>query len=202
MHVWNVLHTARWNAGRKNDGKTRHLGNIAQLCRAISSQLRQVSTIGKKPVKQRYHPHMSLQYGELRPTSGWDRFVSLGHRRKFQGLSCLGSLTARYSSSGRQPNFAMLNRGHYLYSAGRPSHWALDHILVHKCCRCSSTTTDPCFHSRFLSNTCIAYISSLQCYTVAVLCPLWEVLIEIDFLEFDVKFHLALQFRRYVCEWR
>jgi len=24
---------------------------------------------------------MSLQYGELRPTSGWDRFVSLGHPR-------------------------------------------------------------------------------------------------------------------------
>jgi len=24
-------------------------------------------------------PHMSLQYGELRLTSGWDRFVSLGH---------------------------------------------------------------------------------------------------------------------------
>jgi len=26
-----------------------------------------------------YIPHMSLQYGELRPTNGWDRFVSLGH---------------------------------------------------------------------------------------------------------------------------
>jgi len=24
----------------------------------------------KKPVKQQYLPHMSLQYGELRPTSG------------------------------------------------------------------------------------------------------------------------------------
>jgi len=36
------------NTGRKNDGKTRHLGTIAQLCRAMSSQLRHVSTIGKK----------------------------------------------------------------------------------------------------------------------------------------------------------
>jgi len=35
------------NAGRKNDAKNRHLGIIAQLCRAISSQLRHVSTIGK-----------------------------------------------------------------------------------------------------------------------------------------------------------
>ena len=30
------------------------LGTIAQLCRAISSQLRHVSPIGKKLVKQRY----------------------------------------------------------------------------------------------------------------------------------------------------
>ena len=36
------------NTGRKNDAKNRHLGTIAQLCRAVSSQLRHVSTIGKK----------------------------------------------------------------------------------------------------------------------------------------------------------
>jgi len=34
------------------------------------------------------------------------------------------------SSSGRQPNFAALNRGCQLRSAGRPSGWALAHILV------------------------------------------------------------------------
>jgi len=39
-----------------------------------------------------------------------------------------GGFTARYSSSGRQPNFAALNRGRHLYWAGRPSHWALAHI--------------------------------------------------------------------------
>ena len=50
--------------------KDRHLGTIAQLCRAISSQLRHVSTIGKKLVKQQYLLQMSLQYGELRPTNG------------------------------------------------------------------------------------------------------------------------------------
>jgi len=36
------------NTGRKNDAKNRHLGTIPQLCRAISSQLRHVSTIGSK----------------------------------------------------------------------------------------------------------------------------------------------------------
>jgi len=87
----------------------------------------------KKLVKQQYLPHMSQQYGELRPTSGWDRFVSLGHPSKFQWLSRLGRVTARYSSSGRQPNFAALNRGHHLYSAGRPSRWALAHISSLPC---------------------------------------------------------------------
>jgi len=33
-------------------------------------------------------------------------------------------------SSGHQPNVAALNRGRHLYSAGRPSRWALAHILV------------------------------------------------------------------------
>jgi len=46
--------------------KNRHLGTIAQLCRAIPLQLRHISIIGKKPVKQQY----VLQYGELQPTSG------------------------------------------------------------------------------------------------------------------------------------
>ena len=38
----------------KQDAKNRHLGTIAQRCRAVSSQLRHVSTIGKKLVKQQY----------------------------------------------------------------------------------------------------------------------------------------------------
>ena len=74
---------------------------------------------------------MSPQYGELRPTSGWDRFGSLGHPIYFQRLPRLGSVTARPSSSGRHPNFAAsLNRWRHLYLAGRPSRWALAHILV------------------------------------------------------------------------
>jgi len=40
------------NTGRKKVAKNRHLGNIAQLRRAISSQLRHISTIRKKLVKQ------------------------------------------------------------------------------------------------------------------------------------------------------
>ena len=73
----------------------------------------------------------------LRPTSGWDRFTSLGHPCKFQQLSHLDSVTARHSSSERQPSYAALNRGRHLCLAGRPSRWALAHIssfLLRNCC--------------------------------------------------------------------
>jgi len=43
---------------------------------------------------------MSLQYGELRPTNGWDRFGSLGHPSKFQRVSRLGFVTAATSLTG------------------------------------------------------------------------------------------------------
>jgi len=49
----------------------------------------------------------------------------------FQVLrSPIGSITARHSSSGHEPNFAALSTGRHLYSAGRPLRWALAHILV------------------------------------------------------------------------
>jgi len=94
------------NTGRKNDAKNRHPGTIAQLCRAVSLQLRHVLTIGKKLVKQQYLLHMCPQYGELQPTSGWDRLAGLGHPSKFQRLSRLGFFTASTSLNGSQPNFA------------------------------------------------------------------------------------------------
>ena len=39
----------------------------------------------------------------------------------------LAALLNTASSSGRQPNFAALNSARHLYSAGRPSRWALVH---------------------------------------------------------------------------
>ena len=105
MHVWNVLHATRRKYRTEKIAKNRH-GTIAQLCPAISSQLSHVSTIGKKLVKQQYLLHMSAQYCELRPTSGWDRFESLQHPSKFQRATRLGFVTAPTSLNGGQQNFA------------------------------------------------------------------------------------------------
>ena len=57
------------STGRKKSQKIHHLRTIAQLCRAIYSQLRHVSTMGKI-VEQQYVLQMSPQYGELPPTIG------------------------------------------------------------------------------------------------------------------------------------
>ena len=88
------------NAEPEKVAKNRHLSAIAQLCRAISSQPRHVSTIGKKLIKQQYVLQMSPQYGEHRPTNGLDRLATLGHPIIFQRVSRLGSVTAWQSSSG------------------------------------------------------------------------------------------------------
>ena len=95
------------------------------------------TTIGKKLVKQQYLPYMSPQYGELRPTSGGPvaaEVVSLvwGTPANFNGFRVLaallhGSLVVGVSQT------AALNRGRHLYSAGRPSRWALAHISSFVC---------------------------------------------------------------------
>jgi len=111
------------------DPINRHLGTIPQLCRAISSQLRHVSTIGKKLVKQQYLLYMSPQYGEVRPTSGCDRFVSLGHPGNFNGFRVSAALLHGTLVVGIIQT-AALNRGRHLYSAGWPSRWHWPTFLV------------------------------------------------------------------------
>jgi len=58
---------------------------------------RHVSTIGKKLLKQQYHLHMSLQYNELLPTNGRDRWQVWGTPSKFQRVSHLCFVTAPMS---------------------------------------------------------------------------------------------------------
>ena len=109
------------NTGRKNDAKNRHLCTIAQLCRAISSQLRHISTIRKK----------NLLSSNISPTCPYNvvnfgllvaEIVSLvwGTPANFNGFRILAAVLHRHT--------AALNRQCHLYSAGWPSRWALAHI--------------------------------------------------------------------------
>ena len=108
------------NTGRKNDAKHRHLRTIAQLCRAISSQLRHVSTIGKKLLSSNISPTFRYNMLNFGPLAA--EIVSLvwGTPANFNGFRVLAALLRSQT--------AALNRGHHLYSAGRPSRWALAQI--------------------------------------------------------------------------
>ena len=111
------------NTGRKKSPSANHHTTLSGYIFATKARINN----WKKLVKQQYLPDMSLQYGELRPTNGWDLLVSLGQPSKFQRL---GSITAQHSSSGCQPNFVALNRGRHLCLAGRPSRWALAQFIA------------------------------------------------------------------------
>ena len=94
----NVLHAARW----KYRTQKRHFGTIAQICWAISSELRHLSTIGKNLLDidtSSTCPDNTVNFGLLTA----EICVSFRHPCKFQRVSRLGSVTARHSSSGRQP---------------------------------------------------------------------------------------------------
>ena len=127
MQVWNVLRATRWKCRtQKIAKKSPSAHHRTTLSGHIFATKAHIDNRKKNLLNSDIH--VSSQYGELRPTSGWDLLASLGHPCKFQRVSRLSSVTARHSSSGRQPNFVALNRGCHLYSTGRSSRWALAHI--------------------------------------------------------------------------
>ena len=117
-------------AGRKKSPKIRHMRTIAQLCRAISSQLRHVLTIGKKLVKQQYLLHMSPQYGELGPLTAEICWWIWGSPANFNRLSVLAASLHGSVVVGVSQTLWNWTESGPLYAAGRPSRWALAHILV------------------------------------------------------------------------
>ena len=114
------------NTGRKV-AKNRHLGTIAQLCWAISSQLRHVSIIGKKLVKQQYLLYVATIWWTYGPLVA--EIVSLvwGTPVNFNGFRVLAALLHGTLVVGVSQT-AAFNRRRHPYSAGRPSRWAFAHI--------------------------------------------------------------------------
>ena len=107
--------------------KNRHLRAIAQFCLAISSQLRHLSTIGKNFLSSNISStclHNMVNFGPLAA-----EIVSLawGTPANFNGFRVLAALLHGTLLVGVSQT-AALNRGCHLYSAGRPSRWALAHI--------------------------------------------------------------------------
>ena len=115
------------NAGPQKVAKNRHLGTIAQLCRAISLQLSNVSTIGKNLLSSNISSTCSYNMVNFGPLAA--EIVSLvwGTPGNFNGFRILAALLHGTLVVGVSQT-AALNRGRHLYLAGRPSRWALVHI--------------------------------------------------------------------------
>jgi len=111
MQVWNVLHVARWKyrmqKWRKKSSSKHH---CTTLSGSISAKKARINNHKKNLLNSNTSPTCPPQYGELRPTNGWDQFRSLGYPSKFQRVSRLGSVTAWHSSDGRQPNCGVVQR--------------------------------------------------------------------------------------------
>jgi len=119
-----VLHTARCKYRTQKVARNRHPGTIA---RAICSQLRRVSTIGKNLLSSNISstcPHNMVNLGPLAA-----EIVSLvwGTPANFNGFRVFAALLHGTLVVGVSQT-ASLNRERHLYSAGRPSRWALTHI--------------------------------------------------------------------------
>jgi len=82
------------HAGPKKSPKIRHLGTIGQRCRAISLQLRHVSTIGKKLVKQQYLLHSTYPHNmaNMGPLAAEIDSVVWGTPANFKGFRVLAAL--------------------------------------------------------------------------------------------------------------
>ena len=96
MQVWNLLHAARWKHRTQKCLQKSPSGHHPTTLSGYIFATKARIDNRKKIVKHQYVLHTSPQYGELRPTSGWNRLTSLWYPCKFQLVSHLGSVTERH----------------------------------------------------------------------------------------------------------
>jgi len=77
-------------------------------------------------------PHMSLQYGELRPTSGWDSFISLGTPANVNGFRILAALLHSTLVVGVSQALQRSTEGatHIRQSGHHVGHWPIFLVLM------------------------------------------------------------------------
>ena len=92
MQVWNALHAARWKCRTQKIAQNLSSGHHRTTLSGYIFTTKAYIYKRKKLVKQQCLPHMSSQYDELWPTSGWDLLVSLRHPCKFQRVLRLAAL--------------------------------------------------------------------------------------------------------------
>jgi len=117
------------NTGRKKVAKNRHLGTITQLVGPYLSNEGMYRQSEKNLLSSNTSstcPDNMVKFGPRTAEICWRVW---GTPTNFNGFASWQHYCTA-SSSGRQPNFGVLNRERHLCSAGRTSGWALAHILV------------------------------------------------------------------------
>ena len=154
------------NTGRKNDAKNCHLRTIAQLCRALSSQLRHVSTIGKNLLSSNISPTcthnmvnlgllaaeiVSLVWGTQLISTGftsWQHYGTATLRRWTESATCIQQGSHHV---GHWPTFLVS--------------WCICHLFVRVDVKCYCF---PCCHVCALLLFCVlltlAVLSQLLAY--------------------------------------
>ena len=128
MQVWNLLHAARCKyrtqKSRQKSPSGHHRTTSSGYIFAAKARIdnRKKSLLSSNTSST--CPHNVVNFGPVTAEIGWPFGAPLRISTGF--ASWQRYCTA--STSGRQPNFAALNRGRHLYLAGRPSGWALTHI--------------------------------------------------------------------------
>jgi len=132
MQVWNLLHAARWNTGRKKSRqklpsghqRTTLSGYIFATKARIDNRKNLLSSNMSSTCL-----HNMVNFGPLAVKIGLPIWGTPSNFNGFRVLAVLlnGTLLVGVSQTLRR---WILNRGCHLYSAGRPSRWALAHILV------------------------------------------------------------------------
>jgi len=122
------------NTGRKKSPKIRHVGTIAQLCRATSSQLSHISTIGSKLLNSNNSficPHNMANFGSLKAEIGsrvWGTSANFNRFRVYAAL-LQGTLVVGVSQTlPRWTEGAIYIRqgGHHIV------HWPIFYTVNHK----------------------------------------------------------------------
>jgi len=119
MQVWNVLRAARCKCRTQKIAKNPHLDTIAQLCRAIPTQLMHVSTIGKSLLNSNVSPtcpHGMVNFGLLAAEICWRVWGILQISTGFTSWQRYWTLVVGVSRTLRHWT------ERHLYSAGWPSH--------------------------------------------------------------------------------
>ena len=125
MQVWNALHAARCKYRTQKIAISAPSRNFVGPYLRNEGMYRQSEKNLLSSNTSSTCPHNMVNFDQ--------RLRSVGEFGAPLQISTGFASRERYctaSSSGRQPNFAALNRGRHLCSAGRPSGWALAHILV------------------------------------------------------------------------